>query len=341
MANGTIAVTLLSDLAVYLGGRGLNSDPVLEAAGLTAEAAADPDHRVPFGAMQRAWAAAETLTGDPDVGLHSAEHPRVAALGLLGYVLLTSPNIGEAIAATARWFTLLNSGLRFRCEALDGAVMLSLSRRHGETDLPRHFAEAILLGTARHIDLLSGRSVPLRDVAFAHPAPKTGVTSHLRCFGVPVRFGVGVNRLTYAADVLGLPIRTYHPSVRTALAAQAEALAATLDGGEDVVSRVRRCIQAGLRGRAPSIADVGRELAMSTRSLQRNLRESGTSFQQLLDDVRREIATSALRSPGTTASEVGALLGFVEPASFTRAFRRWTGEAPSVFTRRSRQPQRD
>jgi AraC-like DNA-binding protein len=339
MLKGTLAVSLLGDLAAFLDAKGVPLRRLLEAAGLPSDSLDDPDARIPFDAMQRAWEAAESLTGDPDVGLHCAEHPRTGALGLLGYVLLTSPTVGDALDAASRWFTVLNSGLRFTAATADDAVTLQLALRKSDGPLPRHIAETILLGTVRYVDLLAARPVVPVSVSFAHDAPASGAREHLRCFGVPVRFGTASNAVTYPASIRALAIRSHQPSVRDALAAQAERLRATIDGEDDVVGRVRQAIAAGLRGRAPAIAEVGRAMAMSPRSIQRALQQAGTSFQDLLDDVRREVALRTLATPGTTASEVGALLGFAEPASFTRAFRRWTGEAPSQFLRRA-QPAR-
>jgi AraC-like DNA-binding protein len=77
--------------------------------------------------------------------------------------------------------------------------------------------------------------------------------------------------------------------------------------------------------------EVASELGMSERTLQRELRLEKTSFRQLIEDIRKEIAMQHLAQPGASASEAAFLLGFSEPSAFTRAFRRWTGSAPTEF----------
>lgn len=335
MRGRSVAVPVLADVAAYLEARGIPAARLLAEAGLAADTLDDPDGRLAFEAMPRVWAAAESLTGDADVGLHSAEHPRTGALGILGYVLLTSATVGDALDAAARWFTVLNSGLDFRLHDTADATSITLAPRDAATGtLPRHMSEGIMLGTARQIAHLASRDVAPRGVAFAHAAPRHGTREHTRLFAVPVRFGAAETRLEYPFSVRALPIRSHQPSIRAVLAAQAEHLAGTLARGDGVSERSRRAIAARLRMRVPTIGEIGRDLAMSPRSIQRALRDEGTTFLAVVDDVRREVGMAALQGPGTSAADVAALLGFAEPASFTRAFRRWTGEAPSAWRRR-------
>jgi AraC-like DNA-binding protein len=95
--------------------------------------------------------------------------------------------------------------------------------------------------------------------------------------------------------------------------------------------QVARVLSRKLKGSVPALHEVARELSMSSRNLQRTLRDAGTSYQSLLDDVRRDLAIRHLANPATSAGQVGFLLGFSEPSAFHRAFRRWTGKPPSAF----------
>ena len=95
--------------------------------------------------------------------------------------------------------------------------------------------------------------------------------------------------------------------------------------------QVAQVLAQRLKGAVPPLSEIARELAMSDRNLQRALRNEETSFQKLLDEVRRDLAISHLANPDTSAGQVGFLLGFSEPSAFHRAFRRWTGQAPSSY----------
>jgi AraC-like DNA-binding protein len=335
--DGTIAMSMLTDLIRHLEPRGVSRVPILDAAGVTATQLADPDARVSSDAMARAWDAALTLTNDPDFGLHSAETARSGTLGILGYVLLTSATVRDALDAGSRWFSTLNAGVRLVVDARDDELTFAVQPREGYRSAllahPRQVVETILYGTVRQVEVLTERPVKPKRVLLRHARPASGTREHVRCFGAVVQFGADIDAIVYDAAVGALAIPSALPALRDALAAQADALQASVDTADGVVGRIRHEISRALRGRAPTIQEVGRTLAMSTRSVQRALQEEGTTFQAVLDDVRRQVATATLRRPGVTAAEVGFLLGFAEPASFTRAFRRWTGVPPRDFMR--------
>jgi AraC-like DNA-binding protein len=77
--------------------------------------------------------------------------------------------------------------------------------------------------------------------------------------------------------------------------------------------------------------EIAQGLHLSLRTLQRKLRDEGTSYKELLDETRRELATEYIKNPHVSISEITYLLGFSEPSNFSRAFKRWTGSSPSAF----------
>lgn len=111
----------------------------------------------------------------------------------------------------------------------------------------------------------------------------------------------------------------------------ADAVLANIEKQGSKSHQVAQVLAERLKGSVPPLSEIAKELAMSDRNLQRALRNDGTSFQQLLDDVRRDLAIRHLANPATSAGQVGFLLGFSEPSAFHRAFRRWTGKAPGEF----------
>jgi AraC-like DNA-binding protein len=104
---------------------------------------------------------------------------------------------------------------------------------------------------------------------------------------------------------------------------------------QGIAGQVRQHVLAALQTGEPSIEAVARELATTSRTLQRRLRDEKTSFQQVLDEVRREAALKHMRSRRVNIDEVAFLLGFEKANSFHRAFKRWTGVTPGEFRRQS------
>ena len=136
--------------------------------------------------------------------------------------------------------------------------------------------------------------------------------------------------VTFAADVLALPMRRADTDLFGYFNAQAEALLEATPG-DDAVVRTRRAILEGLKGGDPTVGQVASVLATTESTLRRRLAERGTSFKVLVEEVRLELVRCYLVNPRLSLSEVAFLLGFSEPSAFHRAFRRWTGRTPLEF----------
>jgi AraC-like DNA-binding protein len=153
----------------------------------------------------------------------------------------------------------------------------------------------------------------------------------MRVFGSVVRFGASESHLTFRTADLDAAVPSANPALLEVFERHATAIADRLDEYGPVGRRVVNVMANRVKGAAPTIDAVAMELAISTRSIQRALQEEGTSYQLLLDDVRRELAIRHLAVPGTSATQVAFLTGFSEPSAFARAFRRWTGSTPGAY----------
>jgi AraC-like DNA-binding protein len=138
--------------------------------------------------------------------------------------------------------------------------------------------------------------------------------------------------MIFAAQELARPFGTHNPVMLTALIPYLRANMPAAEGR--IAPRAKSVISARLLGQRPEARAVAKELAMTTRAMQRLLQESGTSFRRLLDEVRNEHAKAYLVDTAFTDGEIAFLLGFEDPNSFYRAFRAWNGRSPSTFRAR-------
>ena len=116
----------------------------------------------------------------------------------------------------------------------------------------------------------------------------------------------------------------------------AQLLMASRPMPDDLIGQVRQQIVRGLDSGKITREDVAKRLHMSVRTLQRRLDDNGIVFSDLVDEIRKEMAKSYLQAGELTLTEIGFLLGFAEQSSFTRAFKRWTGQTPLEFRRAAR-----
>jgi AraC-like DNA-binding protein len=148
-----------------------------------------------------------------------------------------------------------------------------------------------------------------------------------------VRFGAPLTKLVFDASILELPLVGADLTLGSLLERQAEESLAGAARGGGFAGRVREVIKEGLPGGEARVEAACRRLGVSPRTLQRKLREEGTSFQGLLEEVQRALAEFYLRDREVAICEVSYLTGFSQPSAFHRAFRRWTGQTPKEFRR--------
>jgi AraC-like DNA-binding protein len=333
----TVAVAVVGDMLNYLSARGVATSPALMAIGLNPRFAESPDSRVRGSVVERLWNYAVEQTGDEIIGLHMAEEYNPGALDILGYVVLSCQTVGEVLERVARYARILNDGMRIdlvregqsavlRCTYVDGTDNYLLRS-------PQHAIDATWGGLARELRRLASEPVLATSVWFRHEAPRTAThrDEYHRVVGTAPRFAAAEDRFAIAVSHLDATLPSANAALLSVFDQHAEATLQTIAQSNSRAGEVARVVSQKLKGSVPVLDEVAKELAMSRRNLQRTLRESGTSYQALLDEVRRDLAIRHLANPATSAGQVGFLLGFSEPSAFHRAFKRWTGKSPSQF----------
>lgn len=329
-----MATSLVIDFLGFLERHGHPRADVCRAAGIDPGIVQQPNARVPAGFMERLWPLAVQLTGDPDVGLHSAESYNPGALSIVGYVVLSCRTAAEALDRLTRYAPLLNEGLQV--ELVEGAGQTTC--RFGAVE----GLDSFLHRDARQVmeTLAAGIVVTLRrlaiapldpiEITFRHRAP-AAISEHRRILGPAVRFDQPHDAVVYRGTALETPFISADPALLGVFEGDARRKLEELAARGGVSGRVLAFLGTRLKGTVPSLSEVASELAMSERSIQRSLSEEHASYRQLVDDVRKSLAVEHLSRPGTSTTDVAFLLGFSEPSAFTRAFRRWTGTAPTEF----------
>jgi AraC-like DNA-binding protein len=190
------------------------------------------------------------------------------------------------------------------------------------------FGFASLMNIARKA---TAQSIMPTRVSFQHPAPKR-TASYREWFGEHVTFDAPHDEISFTRADLERPLVSADPTLRDVLEAHARVLLERLpDEQAKTAQRVRHAIADQLRAGAPSLESVADSLGLPSRTLQRRLRDEGTRFDALLDEVRQELAKRYLRDDRISIQEAAFLLGFADVASFHRAFVRWTGKTPAKF----------
>ncbi|MEH2184414.1 helix-turn-helix domain-containing protein [Nostoc sp.] len=173
--------------------------------------------------------------------------------------------------------------------------------------------------------------MPLK-VGFQHSLPEE-ISAYHRLFRAPVEFAQPINEIVFDSTFLSSPLLKSDPGLGRVLDRYIEDLLAKLPQSGSFIDGVRREISIQLRGGNLEVETIAKRLGFVSRTLQRKLKEAGTSYQELLDETRQSLSIYYLQEQQMAVSEVAFLLGFSEASAFYRAFKRWTGTTPSEFRR--------
>jgi AraC-like DNA-binding protein len=307
---------------------------LLEATGESEERLASPETRVPYEALRRVWELLVSAGGAEPLGVRLAEALEPTHFGLVGYVLVNSPDLRTALLRHVRVYTLLDPRTTWRTSdtptGMRGELLLHPEDAWAVT--LRHPAEGLIASMVATGRVLAGTHWSPSRVRLAHPrhAASPAVEAF---FGVPVEYDAGAYVMEADMAVASLPIRHADIELGNLLHARAEAALADAEAASRRTwrERVTEVLAAQPRTGELGPAEVASRLAVSERTLQRRLREEGASFAGLEDDVRRERAFQLLRDGQLAHFEIAFLLGFSDPSAFTRAFRRWCGRTPLAW----------
>jgi AraC-like DNA-binding protein len=296
------------------------------------EILADVDGRVPLELILELWRELPRLTGKEHFGLIVAQAIQQAPMAIVGYLMQSARTLGEGVAQAYRYERILQDATRSEMVRRGDVVVLRHPGKTGRAIVP---GPAVEYGFASGV-FLSRRGTGIDDLAprgvrFEHPAPGDD-RPYRELFRCPVFFGAECNELEMDASVMELPLRTADPHLQDVLESHARHLLEKMPASTGLAGRVRTTLCDLITQREePTLEAVARKTRMHERSIQRHLRDEGTSHQKLLDEVRRELALRYLKDPEMGIHEVAFLLGFSDQSTFHRAFVRWVGTTPGKF----------
>jgi AraC-like DNA-binding protein len=286
----------------------------------------EEDGRTPIATVHELLRGAILITGDEDIGLKAAELIEVGDYGALEYAASSAQTGHEAFAVIGRYMHLINDAL---------TIVIRVEREHAVIA----FENAVVMPRAAEDFELAAFSAGVRvrapdlrwpfEVSFMHEAPAE-VAIYARVFGplATVRFAQAFAGFVFPREALSERLPTADPRLHAVMRSHADRLLQELPKVESLTARVREHLMAGLAGGEATLAGVASALHLSERTLARRLEHEGTSFKNLLEDLRRRLALRYVGDSDLAFSEIAFLLGFSQVAAFHRAFKRWTDQTP-------------
>lgn len=277
----------------------------------------------------RFWQALEGISGDVDIGLHLAETMQPRPMDVVGYLMLASRDLSQALEGFLRFQHILSGGFAARIEVEDEHARLIVDLNYRGVGSLRQQMECLALLLQKMLASINNDgSFQLSAVDFRHPVPRR-TSEHRRLFGLLPRFAQAHDALVFPRACLSRPSRSANPRVFAVLWTQAEKELAELEENQ-LLNRVRYWLEVNVGVQVCTLASCAKALGFSVGALQRALAEQQQSFRLLHDEVRR-LRAQHLLARGLAIREVARACGFAELSPFYRAFRRWQGDTPQGY----------
>lgn len=327
-----ISSRLPSIAVAFARGRGVKVDEILERYGLPSDLQPQTVLHLQASALNSLVDEVSALTQEVHLGLELARLAPRGAYGVAEFALRASPQLAELCENFVRFNGIISPDQVFRYQVQNDECHVYYGPR-GSRRLGRHqetYGTALMVGALR--TLLGDLSMSKISFTFTAPADPTPFTAF---FGhAPMTFSAPEAGLSFPRTMLARPLTTADPALYRFLEEHALAALASRPRSDDLTDRLRQAIREAVKQGEPNMERLSTRLHMSARTLQRRLADAGTTFQQVLDEVRFDLARQYLKDDRLDVSEIAYLLGYSELRAFDRAFRRWASVTPGDWRSR-------
>jgi len=335
MAKRTTSAVWVKGIAEMLAAEGLDVNALFAAAGIDRAALDAPGARVQTEMVSRLWELATEQSGNPTLGLAQHQVARPASFDVVGYAMMSCADLHSAFERLIRYMLILSDALTMNMSEERGGYRVTFVLSGGERPVPRQRIEFIFVTVIGFCGWISGRDVHPQAIELVYPVPKDRAR-YAAVFGCPVSFEASRNSVLFAAADMTAPLPTFNPTLAELHERFAGDYLRHFDHAQTSY-RAREVIIRKLPDGEPRRDEVASELCLSERTLQRRLQEEATSFLQLLDDTRRELAEQYLGRLHLSLAQAAYLLGFADQRSFFRACKRWFNLSPGQYRSRLHQ----
>ncbi len=306
---------------------GWGSEALLAGSGITEVDLSRPDIRITT--FQEMQVCANAVALRREIGLPLGRRMHVSSYGILGYALLTSATFGDALRLALEYPALL--GTLFELQLIEDGerIWFSASDYRDDEDLRVFNAELCMASLKVICEDLLGKSLPLLGARFAHDAPDYQA-SYRESFACDLHFNAEDNAFAFDKRWIDQPLNLADPVTHRDMRERCRRQNIEFTGRQAWLGRIRYLLSDQL-DQTPSLSVLAQKMNCSERTLRRHLQATGSSYQQLLDEIRFERAKQLLQDDQLPIHRIAEELGFSETASFRHAFIRWSGVAPSQF----------
>ncbi len=323
-------IVYAAELVALMGDEGIPAGDVLRRSGISRAQLRDPDGFITHPQQLRLYQNAFALSSRPGLGFRLGARFMPGHHGVLGHALLCAGSMRDVLRILLHYGAIRGFLLDFRLREEAGVAILSAQDIMPLGPIHKMAVEELLAMFATPGSNLIADANPTEiRIDYAAPAHRA---QYEKLYACPVRFAADAVEFRFPSEALDVPSEMSNAEMVRICEERCQAILERLGSAGRTADRVRSHLVATPRGFR--LEAVATRMAMSPRTLRRRLREAGTTFRDVVGDVRKGLALDYLESSDLALEEIASLLGYEDAANFNRAFRKWVGDAPGRYRSR-------
>lgn len=322
---------MVAILLEYVAGLGVSSTEALRDTSIKTELLAEPGATVFHDDFVTLLNNCLSLTDEPALVLYYGQRVTLTALGVLGYALLCCSDLKQLLDLLSRYHLLISPNCDIRVAAEEDYVAMSIHGSMLGTSTEPADCELFFAAANACLHHLFAETQFKVKARFTYPAPAYAA-AYRELFGDDVLFDCAENKLLVGAELLSKPLHFGNPTMLKLYQHQCDEVLAQIDQGAEYVRRVKQVLLA-TPGEFPTIGAVAAQLNLGVRTLRRRLDAEGTSYKNIVQQLRCELAETYLRASPLSIFEIADMLGYQDVSNFRRAFIHWKGVSPAQYRR--------
>ena len=315
---------------------GIPSERILSGTRLTTGWVKDTDAVISRAQYRRVIENALDITVEPSLGLRLGQNIDLHEFGVLGYAIMSSATFGDALGFILKFWEL------------NGALVKAILRKEGDistleivptflfgSERIEIFAiEEWLSACTKAGSMLINRPVPLDEICFMYPEPEY-TSLYRKIFQCPVFFSQKANRVKMPTWPLDLAINAAQPQITRFCREICDRMLLKLKGEDELIEAIRT-FTLTTPGTIPTLEEMAARLDLSPRTLRRKLLKRETSYHEIRDKARADLAMEYLVKTNLGIDQISDIMGYTETSAFRRAFKKWIGQSPTKFRKKNR-----